>query len=153
MTDRNEALARLDRLVGMWDTAHIVDGVQVLRGTTEFAWVEEGAFLAQRVSNELLDTAPQLWRDHAPMTAVSIVGLDDDAYTVLYADSRGVHRVYAMEFDGRTWTMRRDSPGIDQRYSGEFSDDGQTVRGRWERSKDGRSTWLHDFDLTLTRIR
>jgi hypothetical protein len=151
MTDRKEALARLDQLVGVWDTAPVVDGVQVMRGMTEISWAEDGAFLVQRVTNELLDTAPDGWREHAPRTTVWIVGLDDDAYTALYADSRGVHRVYSMEFDGRTWILRRDAPGFRQRFSAELSDDARTIVGSWEFAEDGE--WRTDFEMTLTRIR
>lgn len=153
MKQRNEALARLEPFIGMWDSAPVVDGVQVMRGTMEFAWAEDGGFVVQRAASEVLDTAPPAWHDNAPPQTVSMVGLDGDAYLVLYADSRDVHRMYHMDFDGRTWTMWRDSPGFDQRFHGELSDDGQTVNARWERSEDGKKTWLLDFELTLTKLR
>jgi hypothetical protein len=38
-----------------------------------------------------------------------------------------------------------------QRYSGRFSDDGNTIDGTWEISHDGTS-WDKDFDLTHRRI-
>jgi hypothetical protein len=153
MTDRQEGLTRLDRLVGTWDTAPVVAGVQVMRGITEISWAEDGAFLVQRASNELLDTTPDGWREHAPRTTVWMIGLDDDSYTALYADSRGVRRVYSMQFDGRTWLLRRDAPGFAQRFSAEMSDDGQTIVGSWELSEDGGREWRLDFEMTLTRIR
>jgi hypothetical protein len=153
MTERKENLARLDRLVGMWDAAPMVDGTQVMRGTAEIAWTEDGAFLVQRVTNEMLETTPQGWRDNAPRSTVWMIGLDDDAYTVLYADSRGVHRVYGMRFDGRTWTMQRDAPDFPQRFVGELSDDDETINGRWERSENGGRDWLLDFEMVFTRIR
>jgi hypothetical protein len=38
-----------------------------------------------------------------------------------------------------------------QRFLGTFSDDRNTIAGRWESSSDG-SDWEHDFDLTYTRV-
>jgi hypothetical protein len=148
-----ELLSRLKPLVGVWDAATVVDGVQIMRGTMEFDWAEDGLFLVQRSQEELLDTAPDIWRQNAPTGAVSMVGADEDAYKVLYSDSRGVYRLYEMKFDGRHWMMFRDSPGFDQRMTAELSDDGLTVTGKWERSEDGKQTWLVDFEMTLTRIR
>jgi hypothetical protein len=37
-----------------------------------------------------------------------------------------------------------------QRYTGTFSDDRDTITGRWEICHDGE-TWEHDFDLNYTR--
>jgi hypothetical protein len=42
-------------------------------------------------------------------------------------DSRGVHRTYAIGFDGRELTLERDAPGFAQRLSAELSDDGSTL--------------------------
>jgi hypothetical protein len=49
---------------------------------------------------------------------------------------------------------RRRGPSADfsQRFTGTFSDDGDTIRGTWEKSFDG-SHWVHDFDLTYRRVR
>ncbi len=70
---------------------------------------------------------------------------------MLYADGRGVTRVYLSTLVGDTWTIRRAAPGFHQRYTGTFSDDRRTVTGRWEASPDG-STWTTDFDLTYTKV-
>ena len=149
----SKLLSRLEPLVGMWDMAPVVDGAQVMRTTMEFAWIEDGTYLVQRSRSELLDTAPDVWKENAPTASTSVVGADEESFTVLYTDSRGVYRVYGMEFDGQRWTMHRRSPGFDQRFTGDLSEDGQTILGKWERSEDGGQTWLLDFDATLTRIR
>jgi hypothetical protein len=124
-----------------------------MRGTMEFAWVEDGTFLVQRSQSELLDTAPDIWRRNAPVAACSMIGADGEAYQVLYSDSRGVYRLYGMDFDGKQWTMFRDSPGFDQRMTADISADGRTMTVKAERSEDGKRTWILDFDQTLTRIR
>ena len=72
-----------------------------------------------------------------------------------YFDSRGVSRAYAMRLDGRSWTLERTPSGprsdFWQRWVSEFSDDWNTIEGRWETSEDG-SDWKLDFPLTYTRI-
>jgi hypothetical protein len=55
-----------------------------------------------------------------------------------------------MSFDGRVWTVWREVPGFDQRFTGTLSDDGQVIDGQWEMSRDGE-TWSVDFGITYTR--
>jgi len=45
----------------------------------------------------------------------------------------------------------RDAPGFSQRLTGTFSDDGQTITCRLEKSSDDVH-WEHDFDLTYTKV-
>jgi hypothetical protein len=61
-----------------------------------------------------------------------------------------------MTFRDGVWTLLRDAPDFTplnfwQRFTGELSADGGTIRGRWETSQDG-STWEHDFDLTYRKV-
>ncbi|WP_066366553.1 hypothetical protein [Herbidospora mongoliensis] len=149
----NDTLARLDALVGRWSLQPHVEGV----GTawTEFSWDASGLFLRQLTdADPMPDTTPSGWRENAPFPTTTLIGLDDatDEFTVLYADGRGVHRVYGMNFTDGRWTMWRDAPGFNQRFTGTLSADGDTVDARWETSADG-ATWTLDFELTYTRLR
>jgi hypothetical protein len=151
MDTRNPALARLDALVGRWTVRPEVEGVGA--GWSEFGWAEGGLFLRQFAdADPLPETAPALWRENTPLPTTALIGLDDATgeFTMLYADARGVHRVYRMTFDGRVWTVWREAPGFNQRYTGTLSDDGRTIAGQWEMSRDGE-TWNVDFGLTYTR--
>jgi hypothetical protein len=153
MDGRNPALARLDALVGRWTVQPKVEGV----GTawTEFAWQEGGLFLRQYSDvDSIPSNTPNAWRDNAPFPTTTMIGLDDAAeeFTVLYADARGVHRVYQMTLADGVWTMWREAPGFNQRFTGTLSADGHTVDARWEMSADG-VTWNLDFELTYTRLR
>jgi hypothetical protein len=139
----------LDRLVGTWDVEALLDGRRVGGGTTTFAWTEDGAFLVERVEGEPPGPeVPREWIDNLPFPVVSLIGRDDarDELTMLYADARGVRRVYSMAFDGDTWRRWRDAPGFNQRFTGTFDEAGTTITGYWEMSKDG-VTWSKDFDL------
>jgi hypothetical protein len=151
--DRHPALTRLEVLVGRWTVQPKVEGLGA--AWTEFAWLDGGQYLHQYADvDEIPDTAPQAWREHAPFPTTSVIGLDDaaDEFTMLYADARGVHRVYRMTLADGVWTMWRDAPGFNQRFTGTFSADANTVDAKWEMSKDGR-TWNVDFEITYQRER
>jgi hypothetical protein len=70
---------------------------------------------------------------------------------MLYADSRSVFRVYQMSLSGGVWKIWRDSPQFYQRFTGTFSDDGNTITGQYEFSSDG-TNWATDFDLTYRKV-
>ena len=153
MADRHSALAHLDVLVGRWTVQPEVPGVAP--ALTEATWVENGAFLRQFTERDPIpDDVPDAWRGLAPFPTVTMIGLDDSAeeFTVLYADARGVYRVYQMAVVGREWTMSRRAPGMNQRFVGIISEDGDRIDGRWEASEDGEA-WNLDFQLTYTRQR
>jgi hypothetical protein len=151
--DKHPALARLDVLVGRWAVQPKVEGLG--SAWTEFAWQDGGAYLHQYADvDEIPATAPQAWREHAPFPTTGVIGLDDatDEFTMLYADARGVYRVYRMTLADGAWTMWREAPGFNQRFTGTFSADGDTVEAQWEMSEDG-TTWNVDFELTYRRER
>ena len=49
------------------------------------------------------------------------------------------------------WTLRRDGEPFAQRFTGTFSEDGDTITGRWELAQDG-GVWEPDFDVTYARV-
>jgi hypothetical protein len=153
MGKRQPALARLDVLVGRWTVQPKVEGLGA--AWTEIAWVEGGQYLRLFTDAEPVpDTAPQAWRENNPLPATELVGLDDagEEFAVLYADARGVHRVYRMTFADGVWRRWRDAPGFHQRFTGKLGADGDTIDARWERSADG-ADWALDFELTYRRSR
>jgi hypothetical protein len=146
------ALAQLERFIGTWDvTANF--GGQVMGGVAvTFEWLEGGAFLVERTVAENLDGVPAEILANSPLPTTRIIGYDDSAevFTVLYADRRGVARVYQMRLVGDRWDMARDAPGFGQRFTAEFDAEGRTISGRWEMSSDNE-TWEHDFAMTYAR--
>jgi hypothetical protein len=142
---RNPALKALEVLVGEWrvEMALPVGGAASVHTSMSFMWLEEGAFLMQ-----LGDRTSNLpW-------STSIISRDEgvETYSLLYYDWRGTSRIYAMSLSDGVWKQWRTAPGFSQRFSGELSDDRQTITARWEKSSDG-STWENDFDLTYTKVR
>lgn len=146
---RPEALKRLEPLLGEWSMSvsapHFDTGDA--RARTTFEWALGGQYLLQRAEVDVPE-APD-------MLALIDVNRLSGGYSQHYFDSRGVTRMYAMTFDGRTWTLSREAPDFSpldfsQRFSGTLEDDGATIRGRWDIRHPGRD-WETDFDLTYTR--
>jgi hypothetical protein len=142
---RNPTLQSLDVLSGQWsvelsEAAFLPDPSGKITMRVSFEWIENGAFLAMRLP---MDPPDSVW----------IIGRDDSSenYTVLYFDSRGVSRVYTMSISENVWKIWRNSPNFSQRFEGKISEDGNSIRARWEKSVDSK-TWEHDFSLTYKRV-
>ena len=104
----------------------------VVRGRASYEWLEGGRFLIQRAVNEHPDFPDSL--------AVIGVMEGEDDLSMHYFDSRGVHRVYAIGFDGRELTLERDAPGFAQRGSAKLSEDRSTLAGVWQLNEDDQDT-------------
>ncbi len=137
-TQRHPMLRALDLLVGQWDVDLVfpTDPPGQIHAQAVFDWLERQAFVIEHFGGST-------W----------IIGLDDtmETYSVLYHDERGVARVYQMSLRDGLWTLWRTTPDFSQRFEGRFSEDGQTITARWEKSSDG-STWEHDFALRYTKV-
>lgn len=144
MTITNPALERLSVLIGNWTTTgtHGMLPGTTLHGRASIEWLENAAFMIMR--SEIDD-------QRFPRT-VAIIASDDATgeYYLLTFDDRGVSRKYDMSFTDRTWRWWRNAPGFSQRYSASISEDGRTMVGKGELSKDG-ATWKPDLDLTYQR--
>lgn len=148
-----DPLALLAPLVGDWELEAVIAGQSLKGARASVEWHEDGAFLIQRADADLPADTPPEFVENSPFPTLTIMGLDDSdgSYSVLYADGRGVRRVYEMSFDGRVWKQWRNAPGFHQRSEAILSDDGQTITGRWEKSPDGDDLEL-DFEYTYRRV-
>ena len=132
-------------LAGEWELAVDLPGAEDARAHVLFEMM--GDVLVQRT------TVPV---PEAPDSCCLVVAAEDGAYVQHYFDSRGVARLYAMTFDGGTWTLERskaDFSPLDkhQRFVGSISADGTTIDGEWLHSGDGHQ-WTRDFRLTYRRL-
>ena len=143
-----ENLDELEPFIGRWrmTPSFVADARDTLNAHTSFEWLAGRRFLIQRWEVEHPD-APD---------GVAIIGpgVDETAYRQHYFDSRGVERIYTMDFVDNTWTLRRigEHPDFSQRFIGRFDDDGASIVGSWEISRDKGSTWSHDFGLTYIKL-
>jgi len=133
-----------DRLIGRWETegAHPMLPGQEIHGTSSFEWLEGRRFVVWRSQYEHPDIP----------SALTIIGVTDERLSMHYFDQRGVYRVYVTSIDLAGWRFWRDgvAPDFSQRFTGTFSDDGNTITGRGELSRDGK-TWEGDLDLDYHR--
>jgi hypothetical protein len=139
------SLEQLVRVVGEWTMVGTHPGFpSAVQGHSSFEWLREGTLLVWHFD----------WEHPGPPSAVSVIGRDDaglgDTCTMLYADERGVARIYQMRLDGDVWQMWRESPGFSQRMTGTFSEDGTTIVVHGELSRDG-AQWEPDLEVTYTR--
>jgi hypothetical protein len=140
----------LEPFVGEWELEAsfqfpVPEGVEA---RTTFSWDLGRRYLLQCATISLPE-APDALMLIAPAAAGT-------GYTQHYFDSRGVVRLYAMTFERGVWTLSRTEPDFSplnfhQRYTGEFSEDGNTIDGRWEISHDDGATWKLDFGLVYRR--
>jgi hypothetical protein len=133
----------LQDFLGEWQLEVDLPGAEDLRGLVVFE--EVGELLVQRTSVPVPE---------APDSVCVVV--NTDGYVQHYFDARGTARIYAMTFDGTTWTLERtqaDFSPLDfcQRYIGTFSNSRDTIDGEWQSSKDGHE-WRRDFALTYRRV-
>jgi hypothetical protein len=138
------ALRRLEPLVGEWIIeAQGPDGKPWPGGgRVTFEWHASGAHLIERGTADLPEAPDN----------VSVIGCDavNGTYFQLYSDERGVCRVYEMSMGDGEWKLWREGEPFSQRFTATFSDDGNTITGRWEIAEDSTS-YTTDFDLTFRR--
>jgi hypothetical protein len=159
-----DALARLDVLVGDWLMEVRLPGQQEplapiprpapgqIAGPVAHSWFEwtlEGHFLVQRTEIPVLEILDALM--------IIAVNPGTDAYTVHYYSASGAAQLYAMTFGGGVWTLTRETADfmpldVAQRFTGTFSEDGNTINGVWEKRDEG-GDWELDFSLTYRRAK
>jgi hypothetical protein len=140
-----QALRELESLVGEWTMeAKWPDGEAWQGGgRVTFEWHASRAHLVERGTVELPEAPDN----------VSIIGCDaaNGTYFQLYSDDRGVCRVYEMSIGNGEWKLWREGEPFAQRYTGTFSEDGNTITGRWEIAEDG-ANYVTDFDLIYRKV-
>src|SRR5215218_8254840 len=101
--DPRAKLEPFQALIGEWtiEMTHPMVEDTVVRGRATYEWLEGSRFLIQRAVNEHPDFPDSL----------SVIGVmeGENDLSMQYFDSRGVHRVYAIGFDGRELTRQRNA--------------------------------------------
>lgn len=142
----NPSLEAFRVLVGTWTTvgSHPLRPGMTLHGRARFEWLEGGAFLIMHSEIDEPDFP----------SGILVFGHDDAQAdcTMVYFDERGVSRILQTSLSGNIWKQWRNAPGFSQRFAGTISEDGNTIVGVGELSKDG-STWEGDLSLTYTRVK
>jgi hypothetical protein len=135
---------RLSPFVGRWKTAGEVlasasSPALEIAGIDEYEWMPGGFFLLHRVDVRIGTERVQ---------ALEIIGWDAERgrYFMRSFDSQGgTAEMHASVGDDGTWKFTGDA----ERFTGTFSDGGQTLSGRWERRES--DAWLPWMDVHLTK--
>jgi hypothetical protein len=136
--DPRAKLEPFQALIGEWtiEMTHPMAEDTVVRGRATYEWLEGGRFLIQRAVN-----------DHPDFPDSLCVMEGENDLSMQYFDSRCVHRVHAIGFDGRELTLGREAPGFAQRSSAKLSDEGSTLAGVWQLNEDDQG---YRDDLAFT---
>ena len=140
----NPALKALEVVVGSWDTVgtHPFLPGKTLHGKAVFEWIEGGAFIVMRSEID----EPEI------PSGIAVFGSDDAApdHYMLYFDERDVSRKYDWAVEHNVLRWHRNSPDFSQRMVLTVADDGKTMFGRGEMSRNG-GAWEPDLELTYSR--
>ena len=142
-------LDALQPFIGEWSVEgrHVALPDMVIRGRSVFEWWGDRTFLMHRAT-----------LDHPDFPdSIEIMGATqpDGGLAKHYFDSRGVHRLFAMTFDGGVWTLFRKAAGpddFDQSTNYVFSADGRTITSQSDRTEPGAHDMKPDFMVTYTRV-
>jgi len=143
---RNEALARLEDLIGDWTLtmtgSWFLQSLETeILGSARFEWIgsDRDAFIA--MTSEL--NGEPAWD--------FVIGRSDanERYICLGHDERGVSRVFDMTFGDGEWTLIREDPDFHQRIVGTVEPD--RIVWRADASDDHGKTWRTDLVLIFDR--
>ena len=141
----NDAMRRLDELVGDWDVtmthAWFLETMETkITGSATFRWVAD-AFLVMESQ----------WEDGSKQEFV--FGRNDarDEHVAFAHDDRGVYRVFGMSFADGEWTLLREDPDFHQRIVIRIQ--ANRIDLRADASEDAGQTWRKDLDYIFERRR
>ena len=141
--DARGKLEPFGALIGEWkaEITHPAFPGRV-NGRVTFEWLDGERFLIQRGATDHPDFPD----------SISVIGAmeGETELSMQYFDSRGVHRIYEIAFDGAELTIARDAPGFDQRLRAELRDGGSTLTGVWSLNENDQG-FRDDLAFTWRR--
>lgn len=147
----NDALRRLEPLVGEWDLtlthAWFLDSLDTeIHGTATIEWYEDSFLL-------LRSSFPERTESQGGSAWAMAFSHNDprDTYIALYHDDRGVSRVFGMTYVDGEWTLLREDPDFHQRIVMRIGEDRVDMRA--DASEDAGGTWRKDLDYIFERRR
>lgn len=137
-------LKRLEALIGEWkeETSFKNDPENSGTGKATFEWLDGGFFIVWRFDSN--------YKKHGEHKGLCVIGYDEatKSCTGHFFDNLGYARTYQVNITNDELKIK----GEFERYSAEFSNQGKTLTGTWEHSKDG-SNWEYLCDVKQTRLK
>lgn len=144
-------------LVGEWDTeaTHPLVPGTIVRGRWVFEWMAGQKFMIVRAESDHPDFPDSV--SIIGNTGIDRVGKgglegDGEGLQMHYFDTRGVYRVYEVRMSDEAWEWSMDAPGWSQRFTCTFEDEGNTMAGMSQLSRDD-AAWEDDLQITYRRTR
>ena len=116
----NPELQKLDKLVGIWNVSGEVCG------QVSYSWMEGGFFLVQYVD---IDGAK----------GIEFIGYDEESGKLKshYFDDDGKVLEYTYNINNTDHIIMIAMAGITGKFEGHYSNNGNTISGRWHWTQDG----------------
>jgi len=144
-TEKAPELKRLEIFTGKWKTEGQTHATEAapgvgISGTDSYEWLPGGFFLFHLVDVRVGDE---------PVRAIEIIGYDNEkgSYPMQSYDNHGGSPMMQLTAnDNGTWVIEGDG----KRSTIHFTDNGNTMNGKWEQGEDGN--WTPFMDVKLTKI-
>jgi hypothetical protein len=142
----NPALRNLDVMVGTWELRGRESGPEgEIHGRPTFEWMEGGFYLVQHVDIDYIGHR---------IAGTEYIGYDEEndnlrSYFFANEGPGSLGRValeYVWEVSDDTFTIWGGEVGSPANFMGRFSDDRNTITGRWQWPAGG-------YEATMTRVR
>lgn len=134
---------QLEAFIGKWKTEGMIHKTPLspggkLIGTDIYEWLPGNFFLVHRVDAQVGTQKNE---------SLEIIGYDAESkhYTMYAFDNQGNRTPMQARLEDKIWKFT----GETMRFSGTFSEDGNTITGKWELLHEGN--WLLWMDITLAR--
>ena len=140
MSQPNPALKRLDILVGTWSVkGQESESGGEITGQLTFEWMEGGFFFVQRADVNYPEQK---------IRGVEIIGYDEQKKVLIshYFDNIGNIFEYLWEVSDSELKIWGGYVGSVASFRGKFSDDKNTIIGRWDWPGGG-------YEATMTRVK
>ena len=144
--DDDARLILLSALIGNWKTTVIMinaDGSEgaATEASDTYTWSANGKFVQHDVDADM--------GEGRRVQSLEVIALDPSGkgYCSRSYDSNGTYSDFTCELEGRFWRIM----GNEQRFAGEFSEDGKTLAGQWSQN-DGSGDFSPLMNVKLQRL-
>jgi Protein of unknown function (DUF1579) len=149
MPTPDPALKALDRLVGTWSMEGNLAGAteKNIKGQTTFRWLPGGFFLEQHMKMNFMGME---------IDSLELVGYNPQAKTLastVFSNMSPMPLPYTWEMDGNVQRITVDYAGMDAKFEGKFSADGNSFTGGWRPNPGADANINFAYDIGGTRIK
>jgi Protein of unknown function (DUF1579) len=145
----DRALERLDRLVGSWSMEGNLVGSDEknIKGEATYRWLPGGFFLEQRIKLDFMGLE---------IDSLELVGYDPESgafRSTVFSNLSPEPLPYKWDMQGDTLIISVSYGPLDARFTGNFSEDGDTFSGGWRPNPGANETINVPYDIGGRRMK